>query len=446
MPARGQVYDASSSKATIETAVLDLRAPERYQVPVVLEAARRVTIRAADDGIVRELKVNLGDRVKNGNEVAVLDQAEAVARVEIAKAELARRQALADGLKSPGAAASPSTEQRVAEAEIKDAQARVRLAEIALARLTLQTPINGRVLDIPLSEGQYVRQGDEIADIADESLLTALVPVDRTTVRLGQKIELPAGETKVSGMIRALVPLPPSMTSLYELNGNWGAAMVLIANNDDMLEPGQRLDPGSLPEQPVATIEARALSQTNTPSVQVLRDDHAVRVPVRIFGGQRTGRLQVSGAFRPTDLLVVSSNPPLVDGAYVRFGSAASPTTSEPVSTPPPAQPPVAQRPSATPTRPGGLNPAPSRTAPRQPAPTPTQTRPAPKPTTATRCRSDERKAPSVDPAWSGFPSHGRGPRKKGTGSRPSRPGFPRRNRRGRVPVPVFRPPSVQSA
>jgi membrane fusion protein (multidrug efflux system) len=336
----------------------------------VLEAARRVSIRAADDGIVRELKVNLGDRVKRGHEVALLDQAEAVARVEIAKAELARRKALASEAKT-------ATDQQVAAAEIQEAEAHLQLAQIALARLTLKTPIDGRVLDVPLSAGQYVRQGDEIADIADESLLTALVPVDRTTVRLGQKIELPAGDVKVSGMIRALVPLPRSMASLYELNGNWGAAMVQIPNTDDMLEPGQRLDPGSLPEQPVATIEARALSQDGSPSVQVLRDDHAVRIPVRVFGGRRTGRLQVSGAFRPTDLLVVSSNPPLADGTFVRFGST-SPSTSEPPSTPAPVPPPVAQRPSPATT------PAPStRPSPTPRRPTPSQPKPAPKPAPA---------------------------------------------------------------
>ncbi len=110
-PVRAQVYDTSASRATIETAVLDLRAPEKYQVPVVLEASRRVSIRAADDGIVRELKVNLGDRVKRGHEVAVLDQAEAVARVEIAKAELERRQALHVGLKQ-ASGANTSTDVR----------------------------------------------------------------------------------------------------------------------------------------------------------------------------------------------------------------------------------------------------------------------------------------------------------------------------------------------
>ena len=57
---------------------------------------------------------------------------------------------------------------------------------------------------------------------------------------------------------------------------------------------------------------------------QVIRSEYVMNVPVEILGKVGPERIQVTGAFRPTDALIVSSSVPLLPGTLVRFSQSPS--------------------------------------------------------------------------------------------------------------------------
>jgi len=80
---------------------------------------------------------------------------------------------------------------------------------------------------------------------------------------------------------------------------------------------------------PVATVPKRAVKQEDTRSgeatqVQVIRNEYVVNVPVRVLGDVGPERVQIAGALRAADSLIVSTSVPLLAGTLVRFGEGAT--------------------------------------------------------------------------------------------------------------------------
>ncbi len=312
----------ATQEATVETASLELIPPDRFQIPVILTPIRRVVVRATGDGIVREVRPALGATVRGGDLVARLDPAEERARVAIAEAELKRRQAEVEGARS--VAAREPNGLAAALAEVQAAQARLELAKLALQARDLASPIDGRIIAVAVDTGQFVQKGETIAEIADASTVGAVVPIRRDAAKPGSEIELSVEGETAKGSVRAILPLPESYSTLRELATPWVAAVVDVPNPDGRFEPGRRVRPPSVPESPVTAVDERAIKGKKEPdsgSVQVIRDDRVVTVPVRLLGPLGPGRVQVSGPLRESDAVVVSSSLPLAEGTYIRFGA-----------------------------------------------------------------------------------------------------------------------------
>ena len=152
---------ALPTSATIESVPLELTMPERYHVTSVLEPVRRVELVAPADGVVRSLDVRPGATVRDTQELAQLDRAEAMARLKMAQADVKEKQAVAQ-------AASGGAYRRSRQAQLEAAEARAELAQHELDRLTLRAPVRGADrLRAPVSAGQFVLKGTVIAELAD---------------------------------------------------------------------------------------------------------------------------------------------------------------------------------------------------------------------------------------------------------------------------------------
>ena len=64
---------------------------------------------------------------------------------------------------------------------------------------------------------------------------------------------------------------------------------------------------------------------TDGTMVQVIRNEYVTNVPVRVLGDTGPERTQITGLFRRTDALIVSSSVSLLPGTLVRFGEGAGP-------------------------------------------------------------------------------------------------------------------------
>ncbi|MDG3005708.1 efflux RND transporter periplasmic adaptor subunit [Paludisphaera mucosa] len=344
------------TSATIDAEPLTLTAPERFQVVSTLEPIRRISIVAPADGTVRSVDATMGSPVTANQQVAELDRGEAAARLKIAEAELREKQAQIAIQQGPAA---------VAKAQVEAAEARVELARLELDRLTLRAPFGGRILATPVSSGQFVLKGTVIAELADVTTLKALAPVDRRAAKAGGEVAIFIEEQAQSAKIQSMGPLPTSEDygPLRELAAPFAAAWIQVPNVKGELEPGLRVRSASLPSSPVVVVPRAAIKPPAAGSpdatVQVIRAEHVVDVRIKTLGAVGPERVQVSGAFRGSDALIVASSVSLLPGTFVRFGAegkveGAPPDRNQPgqaasVAPAPAAEP--ATRPAAKATR-----------------------------------------------------------------------------------------------
>ncbi len=302
-------------QATVETAQIDLIYPDRYAVPVVLEPSRRVILMAPMDGIIQDVPIPVGSAVRDRAEIAKLDRSEAMVKLRIAEANV----------KEAEAEAAP-TKSAVALARVEAARARADLAKLELERCTLRAPFAGKLMAAPVSPGQYVAKGINIAEVADVSTLKVLVPVDRTTVNPGNDLELIVEGKPVAGKVQSLVPLPETYAALRELAVPWAAAWTIIPNPNGALEPGQRARGPFTPTAPITAVANRAVkeSESGGAMVQIARYGNILDLPVKVLGDAGFERTQVSGAFLPSDAVIVESSVPLIAGTVIRFSGEAA--------------------------------------------------------------------------------------------------------------------------
>jgi RND family efflux transporter MFP subunit len=326
---------ALPTSATIESVPLELTMPERYRVSSVLEPLRRVELIAPADGVVRSLDVRPGATVRGTQEVAQLDRAEAMARLKIAQALVKEKQAL---VKRSGSG------DAVDQAQVEAAEARAELAQLELDRLTLRAPFAGRVLSVPVSSGQFVLKGTVLAEVADVSALRALVPVDRRGVKAGTDATVFVEEQEQSAKVQSVVPLLEAFSQLRELAAPYASAWILVSNPQGELEPGLRVRSATLPNTPIASVPKGSLKKAEGAAgsqgslVQVIRSEYVTNVPVEVLGKVGPERIQITGAFRPTDALIVSSSVQLLPGTLVRFAQGTSSNSGIEGTTPNPAR------------------------------------------------------------------------------------------------------------
>ena len=313
--ALGQV---AASSAKIDVLPLELTAPDRYQIPAVLEPARRVTLIATSDSILRNQDAKAGTLVREGQQVAQLDRTEAIAKLKIAQAVVKEEKAILNGL--IGDASRAATEAR-----LEAALARADIAQLELDRTTIRAPFSGKLVSSPLSDGQFVTKGTIVAELADVSTLRVLLPISRASASVGAASTLTRDAETLSGKIQALVPLPESFSVLHELTTPFTGAWVLIPNTDSKLESGQRVRGPDLPDQFLAIIPDQAIQKpadNKAPSsIQVIRNEYVVNMNVKRLGNFLAGTVQVCGPFRARDVLIVSSSTPLAAGTLVRFNA-----------------------------------------------------------------------------------------------------------------------------
>lgn len=377
---------APPTSARVDTQPLVLVSPDRYAIRPVLQPVRRVTLVAASDGIVRSQDAREGADVRANQEIAQLDRVEALALQKIAQAEVKEQQAaLAEAQVGVKTATTTAAAVTRAEARLEAARARAELAQAAVDRCTLRAPFAGRLVESLVSDGQYVSKGEVIAEVVDLSSLRALVPLAREGATVGATVSVTVEGQPVQGRVQAVLPLSEALDRLRELAQPMASAWIVLPNPKGAFEPGQRVLSPSLPTQPLTTVPQHALrnadGKAGPPTVQVIRNEYVTDVPVRVVGNTGPERVQVAGAFRPADALIVSTSVRLQPGTLIRFGQTGNPGAVE-GTTPDPSvhgEPAAVMPPPGTTGRGRANTPRPAPTAVPTPPVQPPQTKPAAK-------------------------------------------------------------------
>lgn len=299
--------------AQIQAAGITLVRPTKsgggaISLPAMLEGdpERTQLVSAAIGGRVVALTRNLGQPVRRGDTLAIVESSEAAslnaeveaarARLRLAESSLKREQMLFAERVTPEqdliAARTAAEEARIALRLAQQKQSAAGGAGGSLNRIAIRAPIGGHVVGRRAVLGETVAPDAELFRVADLSRLSvnlALNPADAGRVRPGQQMELVSGQRRAVARIHYVSPVLDGETRLV-------SAIALLDNGAGEWRLGEPVTAsirladaaGSaailVPESAVQTVEGR-------PTVFVRTDDGFRAVPVSL--GQPAGDMVI---------------------------------------------------------------------------------------------------------------------------------------------------------
>lgn len=150
------------------------------QAPFIVQARLQHRVPAPFDGRIRDVKVELADAVKKGQELASLDTDELETQLSSAQAEKATKDKAYDSARSEG----KTVDAQIAQAQAAQAQARILLLQDRIHRAVLRAPIDGVVVvgDLKRQIGAPVKTGDVMFEVCPAKDLRAELAVDEKDI------------------------------------------------------------------------------------------------------------------------------------------------------------------------------------------------------------------------------------------------------------------------
>jgi multidrug efflux pump subunit AcrA (membrane-fusion protein) len=165
------------------------RGPFRVKAPFILETIQQQVIPAPFDGYIKQIEVEVGDRVNGGDSIlGSLDTAELRLQLAAAKAEKVRSLKQASAAMRDGETA----QAQMAQADADKVQAQIELLEYQIKQANFVSPISGVVVqgDLKREIGAPVKVGDVLFEVCPLESLRAelMVPEDEIyDIEIGQE-------------------------------------------------------------------------------------------------------------------------------------------------------------------------------------------------------------------------------------------------------------------
>jgi multidrug efflux pump subunit AcrA (membrane-fusion protein) len=345
---------------------------EAFYATGTVQPQREFEINTSIAGIVTKVNVDKGDRIKKGQVLAVVSDPAMDYAVQKADAELKEKQALADLKTSPALveldarieaqkvlldiaqrerdrqqdlikqnAASQSDLDRSLErykqawGDLEALQSQRQMKALALRReldvaeaalqtarwnqqlQTVKSPINGVVLDRPVSQGTRVAANDHLMQTADLSpsnlvMRAAVDEEDHDQLREDQLVQMVlysfAGQT-FEGRVDKIYDQADPNRRTFEVD-------IRFTPLRDRLAPGMTGELAFITQskEKAITVPTQALQEGKIWSVE---NGRAHRLDVKI-GLKNVQRVEVSDGLQPGQLVILSSVADLADGDRVR--------------------------------------------------------------------------------------------------------------------------------
>jgi cobalt-zinc-cadmium efflux system membrane fusion protein len=292
------------------------------QATITAPPEGRALVTARADGAVTRINKRLGDPVRIGETVALLESREAAAfiadrntaaaRAQAARAAAAREQRLFNAkITARQDLEAAIAARRTAEADLQRAEAAVSAAGVVGGRfLAVRSPISGRLTEVDTQLGAYVSAGTELFNVSNPASIQAeaAVPaVEAQRIRPGDRaiVELPSGghvEARVRSVTPALDPESRAATVVLQMTGSRGGLAQGQAVRVRITPWGSTANRIVLPEEAVQQVEGR-----DVVFVQAKGGFQAVPVSA---GARSGGRIEILDGLRPGQSVVT-------EGAFV---------------------------------------------------------------------------------------------------------------------------------
>jgi RND family efflux transporter MFP subunit len=275
-------------------------------------------------GLINRVWVRLGQRVKSGDGLlevitapdARMQYLQAQSAVDYAQRELERQQRLLDEQLATRAQLDASRKN------LQDARSTLESLHqrgMDVTRETLRAPMDGIVTRLDVSQGQRVQADTTAILIAAEKQLIArlgIEPEDLGTVQPGTPVQITSvfgRDVQVETTIREVHAMIDPDTHLVEVLASIPEQQV------NQLVLGSRvLGRVQLASRTALVVPRSAvLGGESEASLYIVADGKARRVPVRT-GIEEDDLIEVTGAMKAGDVVVVSGNYELTDGMTVR--------------------------------------------------------------------------------------------------------------------------------
>ncbi len=327
---------------TVRTVVVNEPAEGRERrFSGVVEAADSSSLSFEVTGIVNELQADVGDRIAEGQVIAVMDDSTYRLNVEAARAEEQRAHVEATDAANEyarvrrfyemdGAISERAVEQSLALRDSTHqawsfAASRLQLAERDLERTTLRSPFAGVIAERHVDAFQQVTRGQKIFDVFVEGAMEVAISIPESEIRYIY-LGLPAVITFPAIPGRTY---PGIVTEISEVAGTANAfpIRILVDAENPAVRPGVTSEASLVLGNPegdggyLLPVSALRAAPDGEGAVIFRVDQDTLTVSaVPIFDTEiRDNLVAVEGAIEPGDIVVTAGVSFLRDGQAVRL-------------------------------------------------------------------------------------------------------------------------------
>ena len=281
-------------------------------------ANESVDISTKTSNIVTAVTFRDGERVKRGQVLVQLDDAQARADVAAAQAAVTESESQYNRsreLLNTQALSKSSFEQL--EATLKANRARLAAAGARLEDTVIRAPFSGRVGLRRVSVGTLISPGDVITTLDDTSVIKLDFSVpENFLASLREGLSIRASAPAFPG--RTFAGKVSSIDSRVDMTTRSVVVRALLANEDGALKPGMFLNVSlANDEREALVIPEEALSpEAERQYVYVVTDGKVSRREVRI-GGRQPGTVEIIAGLTAGERVVVEGTQKVRDGASV---------------------------------------------------------------------------------------------------------------------------------
>ncbi|WP_448553480.1 efflux RND transporter periplasmic adaptor subunit [Thalassotalea montiporae] len=304
---------AETSKKAQQAPIPKVKVETRMAVPVFdtvelygrTEPDRTATLKAEVDGKIVEVLAKRGATVKQGDVIARIAINDLQARLTEAKALRAQREIEHQGatkLHKDGYQGRAQLARAVAELEA--VKATIQRLEIDIANTVIRAPFDGVMNTRYVEQGDYVKDGDQIAMIADlDPLIVRAHATENqiTQLQTGQvaHIEL-LSHQQADGEIRYIASVADDATNTFKIE-------VAIENADNQLLAGMSGEV-TLPLAEVDAIKVSpallALDEQGNIGIKTVVDNQVVFTGINIVKSESDG-IWLTGLGKQADIIVL---------------------------------------------------------------------------------------------------------------------------------------------
>ena len=309
----------------VRVARVKLAPAERVvSLPAEVRADRRAVLYAKVSGYVKRLLVDRGDKVKEGQVLAVLESPDLEAQVAAAEAELTlRKQQLQRALRLVGRSISEN-EREQAEEAVKVAQSGLDRARVQKGYDTLRAPFDGTVVARYADPGALLPAATGSTSSAQPLLEVAQLDRLRVALQLGQD---DAARVRAGDPVSLQIDLgkPPLVARISRIAQSLDPRSRTMLCEIDLTSPPAGLYPGAFVQasvtlhgEPRPLIPAEALvAQAGQIYVAVVQDGHVKLQRVRV-GNDDGSTVEVLEGLHGGEYVALNLGTDVPDGAPVR--------------------------------------------------------------------------------------------------------------------------------